>query len=141
MPCGWVPGMPTHETIERDMRESALYEAHELLDWITDQVPSLLEYVPPDLDYIGKMCAVIDNLGEDRFKAFMIDNLDDPKASHCLHWWSKHKEDDAKRTEQKMRRRKEKERDNKLLALNNTFKDMSTEQLDKVINALRQIKT
>ena len=139
MPCGWFPGDPTHESIERDMRESALHEAHELLNWITSLNPNLLEYVPPDLDYVGKLCVIVENLGEERFNAFMIDNLDDPQASRCLYWWSKHKVADKKRKRDEKKKIEKTAKDNKLGEINNVFKNMSSQQLDRVLDVLKKL--
>ena len=84
MPCQIHP-LP-HE-IERSKLNS---EAKRLIDWLNRKLGNT------ELDPTGKLCALIREMGDDKFLELMVEYINESEARQLIGWWEKHKEYDQK---------------------------------------------
>ena len=84
------------EKLQADAAERQNAKARKLLDWL------LFRKLSPEdrpLDDVGRLCQLINDLGEEKFLNILKKHFDDPVARQLAGWWEDHKESDALRDE------------------------------------------
>ena len=141
MPCNSDYMEPTAREINR-------VKHLQLLIWLKQKIK---EPIPNDLikasrDIYGEgwpgnnpvveLCHSINKIGEKQFTEMIIDNINDPMATECMTFWTRHKQADKERIAEEERRERERIRDIKINKVENLIENLSNEQLDALINQI-----